>query len=1167
MARWQKSFDKAKNFLMTNTSGQSVLVWEYFLMAVVLAGFLSTQIRFFVPQKYSQLIVGSLAWDMGAKTSDYLMVLLAIVYAITFYWSMGKLGSLIQSHYGADKEAAYRQLGAYSMIPASLWLGIQLTGGKSLGPIWISAIATIALILFSIISIWLPLSFRNDRLFFNCLASSLLIVLFTPINGIAIALIWGRLNLAWQTTADTLTTFVYLLIGLSLLLSSLVWIKCRQNSLRLYQQLRLLVIITQGLIPFLFLVLLPTPWTNGEERYYGYPITQPLILLIVFLCLWSYIDLSRRFYKILKERVSIDSNKPECSPISFPVLLAVLLYLKTAFTSVPALPTDDYHFGEILLPWWLWSDFSYVPFHDYFPARGLVNYVPGLLTDIFFDGTAAAQTATLGKSLLALPYLTIGLIFLANSIGWLAAFLSLILMPAPVNCLFEIHVILTATLCLLVEFFLRRRWTQWLAVWVVLGIALVLFAPGQGGLFLLGTSPLGAIALYRALRQDQKRLLYGVSGLVLAIVLLALLTPLDQMLIGAVRYGAEQSATNSAAYGIPWKNSRGSNPIFGYPYWEMLRTSWVWVGVIAALLLHRVACDLAWPDRRRYIAFAIPIVLFSILWIPRAAGRIDPASWSRLGVASTWFVCLLLPIVLLIALGHRHKATVLLVVAGIGGLVSTFPSNHNVFSLEQVLQFPTQIPFIQDGALTDGRALRLPNLGKVIMEPSQRQRLQTIKAVLDLTLEPGETYLDMTNRNAQYFYLNFPPPVESGAVYNLVHDSQQIRAIKDLESAQPPVVLTDADSILHDGGTAALRSHLLYRYVVDHYIPVQIESYIFMVRPDRLSRLRPESITPLKNPQSYQLLLANRDGRYAYRSIVQINNLVENLEQVTSLPQADPVVTDPGVNLDTVSLGSEQPLPSNLEIKGTRDFDGDRQTDWLVFNPETMQLEVWLLKDTSVTEVRPLPPLGPDWNAVGITSNPTTLATYMSSPEEITLNATGMALLDQAFWVRDLKAIPSSWGRSLDTLLSELELVQDIGLGKTSNLNDIKVVAPNRYQTIGDHPRLRLDLSALHLSGADAGILVFDFACESNRRSTGLRLHWTSDESERLMDDTAGMQFVARKGPQVVPLDAAPRWLTAKHLKTLEIEVADPAACPNFTLSNVRLFQRRTIAQVAQITS
>jgi hypothetical protein len=47
-----------------------------------------------------------------------------------------------------------------------------------------------------------------------------------------------------------------------------------------------------------------------------------------------------------------------------------------------------------------------------------------------------------------------------------------------------------------------------------------------------------------------------------------------------------------------------------------------------------------------------------------------------------------------------------------------------------------------------------------------------------------------------------------------------------------------------------------------------------------------------------------------------------------------------------------------------------------------------------------------------------------------------------------------------------------------------------------------------------------------------------------------------------VPLDASPRWLLARSISTLQIAVAEPTDCPEFSLEEVRLWQRQLAAVV-----
>ena len=157
----------------------------------------------------------------------------------------------------------------------------------------------------------------------------------------------------------------------------------------------------------------------------------------------------------------------------------------------------------------------------------------------------------------------------------------------------------------------------------------------------------------------------------------------------------------------------------------------------------------------------------------------------------------------------------------------------------------------------------MPNLGVVHILPAHFDRLVTVKRRLDQFLSPDETYLDMSNRIAHYFYFDRPPPVETGAFYNMVTPQQQLRVVQALEKKHVPVALTWAENLQPDGLKASARAPLVYRYLVLNFVPVTYGTletgvYDFMVRPDRLGRLDLPAADPAK-PSAETLAILDRD--------------------------------------------------------------------------------------------------------------------------------------------------------------------------------------------------------------------------------------------------------------------------------------------------------------------
>lgn len=1013
-------------FDQIDSSPRFSLHWEYILTAAVLSGgiaFLASNLAALNPESYSQLIVGNITWNRGLKQPDYVLLFSLVGSFLTIYLGFHTLSQYICKYNGESAEFSFRQILVYSLLPCGILLGKVLVRTDD-----VSSEVALEFLLGSILLIVLTIGLATLLVFkrlpdissqdyIETVGGSLLFVFFSLFAGSALSFAVGRIHLAWQPT-DLNQVLVLSGIGALLLWSLLlsIWLKPFRDLTVLRPKLRFLLWAVQAFLPLFFLVLLPTPWIIGTKKLYGYSFTYALPLLIIVVVVIAYVDWLRRF----KAPFQLKAKSALFSAVSPVGLIGLLLYMKATNTGAEAISTDGYHWGEFLLPWWLLKNFGEIPFWDYEPARGFVNYYAGLLANLFFGDTASAYSiaSVTGNALWILPYLSISFLAMFSIIGLMPAFLACLLMPMG-NGLSEIDCITTAAVCGLGTTLFARQWSRWLLTWGMTSVAMLLFAPGQSGLLVLATLPIAAFALFKAVRKEGKRLFLTAVGGIPIFLLLCLVTPLGKMLVGAIRYAVEQSSINSIAHGIAWSSSAGSNPVLSYWLWEVIRTSWILVGMLSGLLLLQVVVDKAWAERYRYAVFGIPILLLTILFIPRAAGRIGPGDLSRLGLMSTWTICLLLPIVLITAYGQRRKALSLIVVAFLGSILVGIPVPESLFGK------PARSIDVKSLDYTESDNLGLPNLAHTLIDPAQRERLRSIKAVLSAVIDPGETYLDLTNRSANYFYLGYPPPTAAGAVYNMPHRNQQLRALQRLNAAPPPIVLASADNILHDGGPVSLRAYLLYRYVVERYIPVKVEKFIYLVRPDRLQRL------------------------------------------VAQQPQSA------GNTAATLTLDEDEKLK----------------------------------------------------------------------------------LLDQVFRVVDLQKIPRSWGESFESLKSALRPVKEIDAATSVELHSVKKTGQNTYQIVDKDPFIVFNVEKLNLNGRDAGVLAFDFSSDSRRVPVILKVYWGSRSTGAPSENTV-VHFSAKQGKVIVPLDAAPRWLLAEGIKTVRVDVAEPAPCSTFSISNVTLFQR-----------
>ncbi|MGE3920590.1 MAG: hypothetical protein AB7F64_06565, partial [Gammaproteobacteria bacterium] len=292
---------------------------------------------------------------------------------------------------------------------------------------------------------------------------------------------------------------------------------------------------------------------------------------------------------------------------------------------------------------------------------------------------------------------------------------------------------------------------------------------------------------------------------------------------------------NTIAYSNAWSQTFGT---FDFNPWlsEIVRASWLIITIWAGLLILKTSVEKASETKKLILAYAIPIFILTLIFIFRAAGRIDPSVATRLGFASIWSIFLLLPILIFVVRKNKNLAGQAAVWILLAGMIVPYFGNLN-FGRGYAFQ-PVNV--LDPNVLSEGASYGVPQMGRAIVEPEMQKRLATLNKVFTQVLAPDETYLDLTYRHAQYYYFNRKLPIETGAVYNTPTKAQQYREIASLEKIKPPLILLNGDNYIGDGGPNSLRFPILYRYLTSlkNYKIAKIDNYIWMVRNDHVAKLR-----------------------------------------------------------------------------------------------------------------------------------------------------------------------------------------------------------------------------------------------------------------------------------------------------------------------------------------
>lgn len=1023
-----------------------------------------------IAPSYADFIVGQITWQAGTKLQDLIAapVFIAVLFFVFLFLSLQLIKQ--KQQFGSNYTNQLSDQLIWWSVPSfaaifSLILGATIDEK-------LLAISAAGIIFIAVAS-----SYNASRLINVSpvtIGASTFAIILIALVPLEIALVLGRapialvgdINLARYAKA----MYIFMVLGLVLAL-----FYATRYPEKLSRLLPKLILIGQLGLPTLFLTLYPARLLQPNGTLTKYETTVWLKILVVGLIVWGLSDVIRRYRKY---SATTNDWMRLLSPIG---LFALLVGLKIGNTIAPQISPDDYHFGESLLGWWSYLQGT-IPYVGYVPAHGLIDDdLTRFLSYYFYDGSAGsvAEVGRLSFAILAFAAF-ISIYLFSGSIG--LAFVSVFFIGERLTWLF-----LTPFLCLWFSQSLRISPARWLSVWMLTVPIVILGVPPQGLLLVAASGVMAASFTWRFLRNPEERAWkeIGISLTILAILMLA--TPLASMLFGAIRYVLENGPINQVAYGVPWALSWNTGARTGFVF-EAVRMSWVAIPIACLAIIYASIRD---QSHRKNVLFpAIVVLLFALLLIPYSMGRIDPGAVSRSGRAAIFGWAILLPIAAWGLVKFNNRTALILVVAC---MCASLNYSHLSFS-NFVLAASSKIP---TGPLRDGHGAGLSNIGKAYVQDEQWDRLTRLNALLGAKLAPNETYLDLTSRNAQYFYLNRRPIMAVTAPYNMVPPSQQMRAVKQLAQKLPRLALLEGANIIHDGGGLALRNPYLYRFIIDHYIPRFEDGFIIgYKKTEGLNNAKPKIDVAVKN-------LTN-----------------ENWDRGVNRRESTVLVTD-SLLMPLLTVGTQVRIGTG--------------------------------------EVRKINRIRREENAIGLDGSAIDPA-VVGYPNQLQIAVTPqveadyrVSLFEKAFAQSEFAKIPVAWGRSEKSLEEKMTLVKRFD-GLSPTLHQL-IPENGGYRITGTDPQLSFDISSLAISGHSAGLLKFNFSCMGKRAEPRMQVFWWGDNHEGFVE-ASSVRFTADNGTLIVPLDASPHWLMMEHIKGIRIDLDNAAACEKFSIDNAALFNR-----------
>jgi len=799
------------------------------------------------PEPHPAPVVGELTFSGAGKRLDFLFVWLAVAGTITAFAGVVQ----VRSRALADAEtiALFREYLAYCCLPAIVWCGGQVLGKPFASPpyfsdlslIWLSVLLIVLLLLACIA--WRSCGHRREMDFSGSVGNTVTSAMFAGFSWIALSVAASRLFLL----QDVLTLRVVTL-GAALALSvafgtGLLMLSGHIRVLDRVKAFRRLNLIAQSGLPLAVFALILPPSATGLPWPRIAPLNAEFLGVLMLLAMAGYACL------VAAWRREEDGQGGLSIPAASVGAIAVLILFSSGQPTPYGMdnPLDYYHHGEWLIPWQQWATFGNVPYIDYSPSHGLVDYLSGMVNDLLLDGTLAgfpeARQLVRGISCIAAAFA------LSRIGGPLPALLSLLLFP--VTGRYTIFVAIFCGLILLTGGQLQRASVRWLFAYFLTGTALVLLAPGPGAMLVVALAPVALVHLVWGFRTEPRRLVVT-AACVVAICGVSLLIGPGEMVIAQIQFMLENRPLYGAVHGLDWTRSLTHDwPVNG-AFWEVLRTLWLPAMLVLLLfampriwLRRRVIREVLTDDPRA--VFAVTSALFLFLVIPHTIGRIDAGGPSR-GGALTVFSLAMICLPLAVHLSRRSRVTAMLGITLVLGLLA--PAFGHQPGFRSVFAAPSAITAAVDGELSvDGADIGIPALGRTLVHPVLVERVSVLKAALDGWLQPEETYLDLTNANANYFYTGRSVPVESGAFLTMPAEAMQTRSVTRLERDPPPVLLLGTLPSGTGPFTVPLRVPVLADWVfaalkAGRYQIVQRGPFVFAVTPDRLN-----GPAPLKTEQ------------------------------------------------------------------------------------------------------------------------------------------------------------------------------------------------------------------------------------------------------------------------------------------------------------------------------
>jgi len=807
-----KSFEINKNMLFVST--------VYAAITALASGNFVWMSGMIKTETFTDFTGGFLAMAAMQKSCEYYAFYTGIIVFTVLFLAL----NWMYNKFTADEQAVIKKISLYTMIVPALMVGQAFISSYFTVPVRISAISVGC----GIITTLLKLRFRELK------ERETVIFLLSLFFGIAshfcIGLYCNRMGLSGMTV------WIYWMIWLSSLFFAF-----RKGCWNKF------LIISQLGLPLAFANLFPVLQILNDGEIFSPGFNKTINIAVMALFISGFLMLYIKF------RSDSGSGSDPIRKFIPSLPLAALICM---FCADPDkwgyLSADDYHNGEVLLPWFLYQKFDCIMYTDYIPSRGAVNYVPGFFLWLFKGHDFSYIYSFYKWGNLPLYFLALTVLRRRSS-----------LLLAVTGCAAVTALtpgigagILLGMICW--AYLSDPKWSEnpvkMLLIFFITGFIGTIYSLTDTAVVFCAMIPMAGYMLYLAWQQQRRQLLWAAAAAALFGAGLFMIPLSRQILLGTADVLLHQSDIYTTAHCVPlMKHNIASNMLFNIFY---ITVNYGFILLIIIFSI-RLFIPVKNNDKKEFIHYfsTAALVVLGIILIQRAAGRMSCGQHERAMLVTLIIMVTALPVWYQDWSGQKLKLPYLLVFCVITGVYGKY--TECFISLDGKYD---GVIFEPENTVNPAAA-GLPHLGSnTVLDKKHFEHHIQVKSLVDSILSESEktnSFWDLTNNSTIYAYCGdgMIPPMSYPAYFYVASTSLAEKMRSQIDDKKPILVLIKGKNIEFFEGMLPLRSFQIYTYLLDNYrVFSDVNGKIWMIRKGYEDRLEKSELVNKSSLDNMDLL-------------------------------------------------------------------------------------------------------------------------------------------------------------------------------------------------------------------------------------------------------------------------------------------------------------------------